>query len=181
MNVSLPLWAADPPNEATCAVPPLCPPLSPAVLLSPLKSDNSAFGWSGKLSAARWGGKRGEFFLQRKDIILYILDGVRITALGLFKVFSLQAKPPENNIFWIPPKLPLSPLPSPPSLHASHQAGVELSERFVIMSTQSTPTLTNYQHSQVTLLSCHNISFTREGTLQNLFSFLWDSHEKFCF
>lgn len=68
VNVSGPLWAADLLNEPTCAVPPLTlrllSPLSPAVLLSPLKSDNSAFGWSGKLSSAWWerGRGRGGFF-----------------------------------------------------------------------------------------------------------------------
>ncbi len=77
--------------------------------------------------------------------------------------------------------LPSSPLPSPP-LHAPHQAGVELSERFVIMSAQSTPTFTDYQHSQVTCVIQHqrDISGIARRGLHTVVSLFRNNHVQLC-
>lgn len=185
VNVSRPLWAADILNESTCAVPPLilcllpplpllrffCFPLSQTTQLLAEVANRAQHG-----EMRRGGGVSP----RSEEIILRILGRAPIMALGLFKVFWLQANHQKATFSEFPQNSHSRRISPLPSLHTPHQAGFELSERFVIMSTKSTPTFTNYQHGQVTLSSYvkGDVSFTRQGTLQ-IYSFFF-GQEQWC-
>lgn len=131
-------------------------PPSPAVLLSPLKSGNSAFGWSGKLSTAWWDRRGWGVSTEWGHCTAYSWQSPQSWHWVYLK-FSRCRLTIRKQHFLNSPKTPTpeESLPSPPlpSLYTPHQAGFELSVHFVIMSTKSTPTFSNYRHSQVTIPS----------------------------
>lgn len=114
-------WVVDVLNRSTCPVPPLslpAAPSSPAVLLSPLKSDNLAW-----LKWRPWTQHGGIYLFVikfYKDNVVGTLDR-KASPHSVFEFtwsFLAESKASENNIFWIPPKLPHTSRP-PPSLSTS--------------------------------------------------------------
>lgn len=130
-------------NEQTCAVPPLISPRSPSCgsfVSSKVRQLGFWLKWQTEPSMVGQDEGRGG------TLDCVYLAG-RPSWHWVYLKFSCCRKHFLNS-----PKTP-TPEEFLPSLCSPRRAAFELSKRFVILSTKSTPTFTNYQHRRVTLSS----------------------------